>query len=140
MTEDLDKRILGNTLAGPFFETDEGKGLLDNIKKAAKDRAEAAVELKLLEQKRDIVVLREQVAKLEPENERLSAELRTINRNAAEERIARLVRERVDAATVVLQNDLAAARREVAELTSKNQELTVAKKRLREALDRLKEK
>jgi predicted RNase H-like nuclease (RuvC/YqgF family) len=137
---DLDKRILGNTLAGPFFESAEGKEWLASTKKAYENRAKVAVEVMLLEKDAENARLRERIDKLEPEVERMTAELRTINRNASEDRITRLVTERVTAATLVLQNELATARHAVTTLTAKCDELTASKKKLREALDRAKGK
>src|SRR5271170_227075 len=108
---DTDDQLIKDLRNRPSMDSAENIAMMKELQARIREREKLAVKLELDEKNVRIRHLEERVELLEADNTTKTNELRTLNRSATEERVARLVTERVDAATLVLQNDLAAARR-----------------------------
>lgn len=86
----------------------------------------------------DLNTVTREVQALIEENYTKTEALRVLQKERDPEHVARLVKEQTDKATEKLTTELVAARAQLSGLTSELTEAKVAKKRLREALERLK--
>lgn len=106
-----------------------------DVEKTIRRMAAARLNVDLQENYVDLRRAQERVAELEKEREELVAQLREHTKESA---VQKAITEAVDRATVALDNECSALRRENHELKSKVAELTTSKKKLREALERAK--
>lgn len=97
------------------------------------------LERALAEAKEGRRLVREERAELDARHDRAINEMRTANKQLLNDRVEALVAQRLDAKTQSLQTALDDAKAMIASQASRITELEMSKRKLREALERLKE-